>query len=438
MTPALLGLALGAASPALADPERAVDASVHGDAKSFFFASFPYDHLLFVADPTDLSALDDPQADPSGQALVDGRLKLEVDGWDGLLGLELHGTVTASAPGTFTSTGTGFVQTGQGTPQAVDLKGELVTGGGMDAWTRIDRAALRLSVPHLDLTLGRQPVTLGRALFFTPLDLVGPFSPTVVDQEYKPGVDALRVDGYVGMATQFTAVAAYGAPAPGDWSLDHLVLAGMGQTTVGAFDLGLFAGSVHRDGVFGLSVAGSAGSVGLRTEGAVTLPSEASGDDPYLRGIVGADYFFGDVSLSGEVYYQGVGAASPDGYLVQATGDRYARGELWALGRWYSGLSVGWQAFPRLTGSLAVIANLADPSALVGPGLAWSVGENSSVVGGAYVGLGERPGDVTLQTLLSAGLGPSSTEADFLAAIPVNSEFGLVPATAFVEWMAYF
>ena len=438
MTPALLGLALLACPPAAAAPERAVTATVHGDAKSFFFATFPYDHLLFVSDPTAPAALDDPQADPSGQSLVDGRLKVEVDGWDGLLGLQLHGTLTASAPGTFASTGTGFVQTGQGTPQAVDLKSELITGGGMDAWTRLDRAALRLSVPHLDVTLGRQPVTLGRALFFTPLDLVGPFSPTVVDQEYKPGVDALRIDGYVGMATQFTAVAAYGAPQPGDWSLDHLVLAGMGQTTVGAFDLGLFAGSVHRDGVFGVSVAGSAGPVGLRTEGAVTLPSETSGDQPYLRGIVGADYFFGDVSLSGEVYYQGIGAASPDGYLVQAISDRYTRGELWALGQWYSGLSVGWRAFPRLSGSLAVIANLADPSALVGPGLSWSVGENSAVVGGAYVGLGERPGDVTLETLLAAGLGPSSTEADFLGAIPVHSEFGLMPATAFVEWMVYF
>lgn len=425
-----------AQEPAARDP--AVEASLHGDAKSFFFATFPYDHYLFADDPTDPAALEDPQASPSGQSLVDGRLKLEAATWEDRLSLELHGTVTAAAPGTFGTAGPGFVQTGQGTPQAVDLRWDAITGGGMDAWTRVDRAALTLSVPNLDVTLGRQPVTLGRAYFFTPLDLVAPFSPTVVDQEYKPGVDALRVDGYAGMATQITAVAAYGAPAPGDWSLDHLLIAGMATTTVGVFDLGLFGGSIHRDGVFGASVVGSAGPVGLRAEGSFTLPSEASGDDPYARATLGADWATGDWALSGEAYYQGVGAASPDDYLVQATGDRYARGELWALGRWYGAASVSWQAAPRLGTAAFALVNLADGSAMLGPNLSWSVGDNSSVVGGAYFGLGARPGDVTLQTLLEAGLGPSSTEADLLNAIPVNSEFGLVPSTAFVEWMAYF
>ena len=57
---------------------------------------------------------------------------------------------------------------------------------------------------------------------------------------------------------------------------------------------------------------------------------------------------------------------------------------------------------------------------------------------GAYVGLGARPDDVTLQTLVDAGLGPGSTEADVLRALPVNSEYGLIPATAFASWRAYF
>ena len=421
--------------------EGPVQASVHGDAKSFFFASFPYDHLLFVDDPTDPTALTDPQAEPSGQGLVSGRLALEAAGWDRVK-LDLHGILIAGAPGGGAGGG-GFLQTGAGTPQAVDLTWEAVSGAGLDAFGRVDRATLSVALDGVDLTLGRQPVTLGRALIFTPWDLGGPISPTVVDQDYNPGGDAARVDAYVGMATQFTAIAAYGAPEPGDWAPGGLVVVGTGQTTVGVWDLGLMGGSVHGDTVFGGSLAGVVGPVGLHLEGTVTLPAEGAGpdgadEDPFARVVAGAMHSFGDLTLSGEAYYQGNGAAEPGAYLVQATSERYARAELWAWGQWYGAASASWQAFPRLGGTLAVIANLADPSALVAPSLSWSVSGESDLSLGAYVGLGARPDDVTLQTLVDAGLGPGSTEADVLRALPVNSEYGLIPATAFASWRAYF
>ncbi len=414
-------LLLGAGSAQAGAP---VAATLHGDAKSFFFASFPYDHLLFVDAPATLTDVLDPEVDPSGQALVNGRLKLDMRGFDRFK-LQLHGVVAASAPGGFG--GGGFVQTGLGTPQAVDLSWQAVSGSGLDAWTRIDRASLTVQLPQVDLSLGRQPVTLGRALFFTPLDLVGPFSPTVTDQEYKPGVDAFRVDAYAGAATQITAIAAYGAPAPGDWAAADWVLVALGQTTVGLWDLGLFVGSVHQDLVLGLSSAGSVGPVGLRAEGSLTRPPGAA--DPYVRGVVGGDWVRGDLSLSGEAYYQGVGAADPADYLQQASGPRYARAELWALGRWYGAFSAGYVLFPRLSGSLAVIANLADPSALLAPGLRWSVSDESEVLVGGYVGLGQRPGQPSL---------PALARGDLVGAIPVHSEFGLMPATFFLQWASRF
>ncbi len=44
------------------------------------------------------------------------------------------------------------------------------------------------------ITLGRQPVSFGRAKLWSPMDLVAPFALTEVDTEYRPGADAVRID----------------------------------------------------------------------------------------------------------------------------------------------------------------------------------------------------------------------------------------------------
>jgi hypothetical protein len=95
---ALVALALAA------DDEAGL--SVHGDVKSFFTATFPYDHLLM------------PDA-PSAQGVLDGRLKLEFRHRD-LLRVTVHQTATALTAGSSSPLGT---STGVGlqAPEVVDL-----------------------------------------------------------------------------------------------------------------------------------------------------------------------------------------------------------------------------------------------------------------------------------------------------------------------------
>jgi len=139
-------------------------------------------------------------------------------------------------------------------------------------------------------------------------------------------------------------------------------------------------------------------------------------DGTFFRGVVGADWRPTDkTTLSGEVYVQTLGPADRSGYLAFAMNDRFARGELWLLGRYYAGLVVSQEITPLIHGSLGLIGNLGDPSLLVAPTLAWSVGENSELDAGAFFGVGKRP-----------------------EALALNSEFGLYPATAFVEMKVYF
>ncbi len=395
---------------------------LHGDTKSFFVVTVPYDHVLM---PDTASA----------QGIVDGRLKLDVRGGE-LLRFQAHQTLTAWAPGTGAgSTGLGSAGVELTSEEAVALTFELTPdadeAGAMTARTRTDRLWLGLSVPHLDVRVGRQAVSFGKGLMFTPMDLVNPFTPATVDSEYKPGVDSVRADAYWGMANQVTLVAAYA----GSWDAEGMVFAGYGQTTVGVWDLGLFAGLVRRDLVSGVAVAGSVGPVGVTAEATVTVPAQALDEDPFVRATAGGMWIPTErLTLSGAVYFQSNGASDPSEYLGRYQEPRYERGELWAVGRWYAGLSAGFQASPTLSASLFAIANLEDQSALLGPGLAWSVSSNADLVLSGYAGVGQRPDELTEEALLDAVFAGQDVED----VVGVNSEFGLFPAVLFAEWKAYF
>lgn len=402
MIPLLLGAALAAEGEGSAWRRLADHSSLHGDLKSFFLGTFPYDLALLPNEPY-------------GQAVMDGRLKLAVKSDEGLR-FELHHALTASV-GQASSLGGAGAGVGLDAPEAVDLSWTGASGG-LSVKGRVDRLVLSDRAPSVSFSLGRQPVSFGTGLFFTPLDLVNPFSPTTVDNEYKPGVDALRLDLYRGQSARLTTVAAYA----GGWDLDGLVLAAAGQATVGVTDLLVFLGEVHDDEVFGLGAASSVGPVGLHGEATLTLPDDDA--DPFVRAVAGADYRpTGTTSLSGELYAQSWGQSDPDDYLLAYLDPRVARGELWAVGQVYAAVAVGQELTPLVQSSLAVIANLGDPSALVAPSLSWSVANNASLSAGAYLGLGPRPELAVLNGI----------------AIPdLQSEFGAVPVTVFVSMGSYF
>ena len=396
-----------------------------GHLKNFFVASFPYEELSM---------------DPTGQGVVNGRFNLRIRA--GKFTFDAHHTAAISALSG--SAAVGFADTGTtaAAPELVGMSWGLwdeaaedgVIEGNLEAQGRMDRLLLKASLPGVDVAVGRQPISFGNGLFFTPLDLVNPFTPATIDTEYKPGVDAVRADAYIGMS-QVTAAVAYIQPDEtlseyldtDEALLDALAAAVYGKTTLGVTDLSLFLGQIHGDSVVGLGVASSIGPVGVHAEGALTMPYEGvlteaddTYEDPFVRAVLGGFFQPAEkLSLSGEVYLQTLGAEDSADYLTQLTGDRYLRGELWAAGRAYGGLSAGYQITPLIGSSVAIITNLTDPSALLSPGVSWSVSDNADVLLGAYVGLGERP-DIDLLSFAA------------------NSEFGLYPAAGYLQMRSYF
>jgi len=56
---------------------------------------------------------------------------------------------------------------------------------------RLDRLAVGYASERTVWRLGRQALTWGNGLFFTPMDLVNPFNPAAIDTEFKSGDDML-------------------------------------------------------------------------------------------------------------------------------------------------------------------------------------------------------------------------------------------------------
>lgn len=454
----LLGLLLGSAlASEPAEPAApAVEASLHGDVKLFFLAGKARPWFGLSEDALTLFAafgLDEEEAlteaglspEPFAQGVASARLKgvaaLGPVRLDAAWAVAARNADGSSSPVGF---GTGV---GASAPELLPLSWAPDTGSGLTVLHRIDRLVLSAKLPHVDLALGRQPVSLGVGQVFTPMDLVNPFHPATIDSEYKPGVDALRVDAYAGTSGKLTVVGAWaGQPIlgedavdPADPVLEDLVLAASGQVTVGVTDLIGFVGEVRAEPVFGVGTASSAGPIGLHGEATLTLPS---GDEPpFLRAVAGADGRpTSKTTLSGELYVQTFGADAPEGYLDMLGSARVERGEVWALGRRYGSLAVAQEITPLVYGSLAVISNLGDPSALLAVSGSWSVADNADLVFGGYRGLGLPPDEVLFDVVLDPAGGGLTVvpPSDTALAGSVNSEFGLYPTMGYVQMRAYF
>jgi len=169
---------LARATPVLEGERGSLD--IGGDLKSFFHSVHPYSWELVY--PEEVAAFTGEERvalmpeEAIAQGALDGRLKIE-----GRLGEHLRLSAHARSAGTVYSQPleAGFFALGSsgGTPEAVDMSWEPIDDSGYRFEGRVDRLNAVISIPHLDLTLGRQPVSFGSTFFFNPMDLVAPFSP---------------------------------------------------------------------------------------------------------------------------------------------------------------------------------------------------------------------------------------------------------------------
>ena len=288
----------------------------------------------------------------------------------------------------------------------------------------VDRALVKYHLPSFDLTLGRQAVTFGKARFWNPLDVFLPFDARQFDREYKPGVDAVRVDVPVGEMSGLTMVA---APGRVDGTRVYArswygsAVLGRVYTNLADFDFAAQGGKVYGGYQGGAGLAGALGPVEVRAEGAylfsIDEPDEPTPVPDHLLAVVGVGRLFdSSLNLQSEYLYNGAG---DDGDLETAL-SRVAAGRALQMSEHLVAAMVGYDLLPLLTGSVATIVSVSDGSGLVQPGLEYSVSEESDLLAGAMLAWGRRP-----RVAPTAGL-------------DLQSEFGSYPDFFYAQYRVYF
>ncbi len=293
--------------------------------------------------------------------------------------------------------------------------------------TETDWAYAAYTQGPFTLTLGRQPVTLGRGTMFTPWDLVSTFTLTEVDREYKPGVDSLRLDLSPLPQTTITAIG-----TAGELEADHdFELTARGSSVVGQIkqgwehgEISALGGVIRDDVMAGWGALWDLGSLDLYEEltltwvrdHSLTSPAVRRRKAPVLRALGGATLHpVEHVTIVPELYYEGFGARHARSYLPVALSERVQVGEELVLGQLYAGTALDWEAHPLVHLTAVSLVNTLDPSALVSLSTKYDIAANAHISGGVYVPFGEKPE-------LVGGF------------IPVpRSEFGLYPYFGFVE-----
>lgn len=274
-----------------------------------------------------------------------------------------------------------------------DQDNRVVTG-------RLDRLYLGYTGKSASLRIGRQAISWGNGLFFTPMDIVNPFDPTQVDTEYKAGDDMLY--GQYLRAGGDDLQGAYVIrrdPVSGNVESDQSTLAVKYHGLAGVNEFDLLVASHYGDALLAVGGGRDVGGAVWRSD---LVLSDTDDDGIVAQFVLNSSYSWvwggKNVSGSAEYYYNGFGqddgcyspdclAGNPD--LVE----RIARRQLFTLGRHYLGgsLAVEWTPLFTLT-----------------PNLFWNVGDNSALL--QLVTQNSLGEDLVLLGALGVPLGSNGTE----------------------------
>jgi hypothetical protein len=318
------------------------------------------------------------------------------------------------------------------------------TESSVSATLWLDRLNVTFVLPWLDVIVGRQAVTFGKAYFWNPLDVFLPFDPRQFDRDYKAGVDAVRFNIPFGQFTGLNLIGVLGSTisvdtgslklSTGDISWKGSALLARFYTTISGFDLSLQAGKVYGGYHAGAGVVGEVGPVEVRGEAAyfivedtdplptlsfasISIPLTGSMRRSHFSGVLGLGHRFANtLTLEAEYLFNGLG----DPNHLDSAFVRISTGETLHAGRHLLGVMTSYEILPILTGSLVWIFSFSDYSSLLQPGLALSLADEVDFVFGAMIGLGKRP----VGSSLAAPLG-------------LTSEFGTYPNIVYLEFKFY-
>ena len=264
-----------------------------------------------------------------------------------------------------------------------------------------------------ELTAGRQAVSWGTTLFFTPADPFMPFNPVDPFREFRAGVDVARARIYPNQLSEIDIVV---RPTKTDAG-EELTVVIRGLTTWKHWELSGWAGSLYGDPTGAFGAAGSLGDWAVRGEALV----RSIDDEIVVRGTVGFDRRLQvrgrDLFFIFEYQRDGLGANVPEKYLEVMLSDPFKRGEFQVIGRDETVAQASYQVHPLLSVSGLWLWNLNDRSSLIAQSFAYSASNEASISGGVFFGFGDE--EISLTN-------------------PMPSEYGLARMTTYLSLSWFF
>ena len=264
---------------------------------------------------------------------------------------------------------------------------------------RLDRFWLGYTNDNTVLRFGRQALSWGNGLFFSPMDIVNPFDPTAIDTEYKSGDDMLYAQFLRDNGNDVQAAVIFRRnPETGNIESDKSTVSikyhGISRDT--EYDI-LFAIN-HNNTTIGIGGNKSIGGAVVRGDVVVT----DTGSNATVQFVANLSYSWtwGGKNISGatEYYFNGFGQQDYS-YNIQSLANnldllgRLSQGELYSIGRHY------------LAGSLIIEMT---PLWLLTPNVFLNVEDNSALL--QLVTQNNLKEDVTFIGSLNIPIGPKGTE----------------------------
>jgi hypothetical protein len=235
---------------------------------------------------------------------------------------------------------------------------------------RLDRLYVDITSAMAVARIGRQAVSWGNGLIYTPMDFFNPFDPAAVDKEYKTGDDMLYGQYLRQSGDDLQAVWVFRRDINGEVTSDVDSIAAKYHGFTGAHEYDLLLAGHFDDYVFGIGGISNVGGAVWR--GDITL-TDTETDEVFSlvtslsyswigwgRNISGIlEYFYNGFGIAGDDYSPASLANNPD--LVE----RIVRGELFTLGRNYVAASAMIEITPLWLLTPNVFINASDGSMLV-------------------------------------------------------------------------
>ena len=320
----------------------------------------------------------------------------------------------------------------------VDYGDNWIKKSDQSAHYYLDRANVKFAVEDLDIHFGRLAVSFGKPLFWNLFDYYG--SP-YLNQEYKAGIDALRLDKAISnfsgvnmvinkrkILTQSGSYLENSAVQSYQWLglEEETGLLLRGYTTIKDTDYALLYKREPEGHRIGIEVDGEIGSINFYDEitylwgsEKISMPGSYQGNlvKNYLMNVLGVNYRFNNsLQIIAEHLFNGIG----DSDNLDASNIRYKNGVSTSLNDHLSGVSLSYEFNPLLVGQYDARLAWADSSHQHNFSFVQSITDNVDFIAGGQINIGDRPNGTNWQN-------PN-----------IQSEFGRLSDTFYLELKCYF